>query len=55
MQLDNQLTVFCARKSGVRFSPFLSAASPRTVVRVCAAQAVVKMNCAGIIATNYFM
>ena len=50
-----RVTVFCARKSGVRFSPFLSATSPRTVWRVCAAQAVVKMNCAGINAANYFM
>jgi len=32
-----RVTVFCARKSRVRFSPFLSSVSPRTVWRVCAA------------------
>ena len=52
---SRRVTVFCPRKSRVRFSPFLSAASQRTVWRVCPAYAVVKMNCAGIIATNYFM
>jgi hypothetical protein len=34
---SRRVTVFCGRKSRVRFSPFLSAASPGTVWRVCAA------------------
>ena len=34
---SRRVTVFCGRKSRVRFSPFLSAASPGTVRRVCAA------------------